>query len=417
MPQTDAQSGGNDPEALHRALVDGLVRAGSLVSPAVEAAFRAVPRHHFLPGVPLERVYRDEPIPTHEQDGVPISSSSQPAAMAIMLEQLGVRPGDRVLEIGAGTGYNAALLAHLAGPEGRVVTIDLDEAIVAEARDHLAAAGFPEVTVVRADGGLGFAPSAPYDRIELTVGAWDIAPAWWEQLAPGGRLLAPLWLRGSQLTVAFERAVDAAGQEHLASAGISGCAFMRLRGAFAGPEGFVAFGPNRGLIAGIDDRAGVDPDALYRLLTGPAFEIAADVPSGEGFGLWLALRDPAYCHVSDDGPEPVLPESARFQRAGGSYRFTMGLLEGDALCLLLAPDTPGTHEPDDGLRIRCYGPDPTVARALGDRCLAHLNAWQAAGRPTFDTLRLRVYPIDTAPSPPAAILIPKRWHYLAIDWT
>lgn len=399
-------------EALHRALIDGLVDAGLIATPAIEAAFRATPRHSFLPGVPLERVYSDIAIPTHEANGVPISSSSQPAAMAIMLEQLGVRPGDRVLEIGAGTGYNAALLAHLAGPAGRVVAVDLDEEIVAEARAHLDAAGHARVQLVCGDGGDGFAPGAPYDRIELTVGAWDIAPAWREQLAPGGRLLVPLWLRGSQLTVAFEPGIDEAGQAHLASVSISGCSFMRLRGAYAGPEGFVAFGPDRGLVIGVDDRSTVDPEALELVLAGSAFEIAAGLPGAVGFGLWLALHDPAYCHISDDRPSPILAESTRFLLIDTGYRMTMGLLENESLCLLLRADA---GWPDEGIRIRCYGRDPGAARALGERLLGHLRAWHAAGQPTFKTLRLRVYPIGTTPEPPAATLIAKRWHVLAID--
>lgn len=395
----------------HRALVDGLVRNGLILSPGVEAAFRETRREVFLPGVPVERVYRDEVIPTHMRDGEPISSSSQPGAMAIMLEQLGVRPGDRVLEIGAGTGYNAALLARLAGPKGRVVTVDLDEEIVAEARDRLDAAGLPEVVVIRGDGGEGYPPGAPYDRIELTVGAWDIAPAWWEQLRPGGRLLLPLWLRGAQVTAAFERAVDDAGQAHLASVSVTGCAFMRLRGAFAGPEGEVAFGPERGLKLGVDDRAGVDPELLWRVMASPAGEIATDVAAGDGVGLWMALHDAAYCHMSDNRSEPISAESARFLLTGSGYRFTMGLLEGEALCLIVRAD-----EGDDGVRIRCYGADAEAARHLGERCRAHLVAWEMAGWPTFETLRIRVYPIGVEPSPPSSVTMAKRWHVLAIDW-
>ncbi len=111
---------GTGAAELHQALVDQLLamrsadsRARLIRSPAVEAAFRAAPRHLFLPEVPVEQVYRDEAIVTKRQDGVPISSSSQPAIMAIMLEQLALEPGHRVLEIGAGTGYNAALLAPM----------------------------------------------------------------------------------------------------------------------------------------------------------------------------------------------------------------------------------------------------------------------------------------------------------------
>jgi hypothetical protein len=103
------------------------VAAGAIKSPAVEAAFRAVPRHVFVPEVSAEHAYRNEAIPTKLVDGHAVSSASQPSIVAVMLEQLDVQPGQRVLEIEAGTGYNAALLARLVGPSGHVVTVDLDE--------------------------------------------------------------------------------------------------------------------------------------------------------------------------------------------------------------------------------------------------------------------------------------------------
>jgi protein-L-isoaspartate(D-aspartate) O-methyltransferase len=125
---------------LRHRLVEELRRSSALADEAVADAFLAVPRHLFVPGVPPERAYRDEAIATKIEGGRPVSSSSQPAIMAIMLEQLDVRPGMRVLEIGAGTGYNAALLQHLVGPRGRVVTIDIDPEVVAWARERLQAA-------------------------------------------------------------------------------------------------------------------------------------------------------------------------------------------------------------------------------------------------------------------------------------
>src|SRR5712692_11171534 len=105
-------SGDANTVRLQHELVDQLRAAGTIVSPAVESAFRTVPRHLFLPGVPVEDVYRDAAVTTKRVDGVALSSSSQPSIMATMLEQLDLQPGHSVLEIGAGTGYNAALMAH-----------------------------------------------------------------------------------------------------------------------------------------------------------------------------------------------------------------------------------------------------------------------------------------------------------------
>src|SRR6266702_1895917 len=110
-------------------------------------------------------------------DGLPLSSSSQPAIMAIMLEQLGVAPGYRVLEIGTGTGYNAALIAHLVGERGTVVTVDIDADLVAKARANLDGAGYPDVIVICGDGGFGAPGHADDDDIIVTAGAWDLAPA------------------------------------------------------------------------------------------------------------------------------------------------------------------------------------------------------------------------------------------------
>src|SRR6201996_420036 len=124
-------------------------------------------------------------------DAQPTSSSSQPTIMAVMLDQLGLEPGHRVLEIGAGTGYNAALMKYLVGPSGTVVTVDLNEDVARDAAAHLAAAGYPEVAVVAADGAAGFPASAPYDRVIATVGVSDLAPAWLDQLGPGGGVGGP----------------------------------------------------------------------------------------------------------------------------------------------------------------------------------------------------------------------------------
>src|SRR5690349_7173440 len=119
-----------DPQLLREALLAEIRGHGGATDPLVAQALRSVPRHLFVPDVPVEAAYRDDAIVTkRDADGHPVSSSSQPTIMAIMLDQLGVAPGQRVLEIGAGTGYNAALLAHImggGGTGGTVVSIDID---------------------------------------------------------------------------------------------------------------------------------------------------------------------------------------------------------------------------------------------------------------------------------------------------
>jgi protein-L-isoaspartate(D-aspartate) O-methyltransferase len=98
--------------------------------------------------------------------------------MAVMLDQLGLAPGQRVLEIGTGTGYNAALLAHLVADQRSVVTIEVDREVAGRARATLAGAGYGGITVLCADGALSPPQQAPFDRIIVTAGAWDIPPAW-----------------------------------------------------------------------------------------------------------------------------------------------------------------------------------------------------------------------------------------------
>src|SRR5215471_2529779 len=128
---------GEDEATERRAtLIAHLERDGALTDPVIRAAMLAVPRHQFLPDTPLAIAYADDAIATKFADGVSVSSASQPAIVALMLEQLALAPGMRVLEIGAGTGYNAALLRTLVGATGHVTTIDIDEDITDAARAH-----------------------------------------------------------------------------------------------------------------------------------------------------------------------------------------------------------------------------------------------------------------------------------------
>ncbi len=219
-------------QRLHRALVEQLERDGQLGDRAIAAAFATIPRHHFLPGHPLEQIYADQAVAVKREGEEWLSSSSQPAMMAIMLSQLGLGQGHRVLEIGAGTGYNAALIAQIVGPAGRVLSLDIDADLVADARRNLAAAGFAAVEVRHADGALGAPDAAPFDRIIVTAGAWDLLPAWRQQLAPAGRIVVPVTvLPGVMLSLALERR----GQVWEAVSARP-CSFVLLRGAEPHPS-------------------------------------------------------------------------------------------------------------------------------------------------------------------------------------
>jgi len=422
----DIQPHADDAAARLQGLVEDLKRRRCIRSSAVEAAFRAVPRHLFVPGAPLDDVYGDKAIPTKRSaDGQFISSSSQPAIMALMLEQLGLVRGHRVLEIGAGTGYNAALMSHIVGPTGQVVTMDIDEDIVAAAREHLTAAGFNAVRVVCGDGGLGYPEAAPYDRVILTVGAWDITPAWREQVRPGGRLLLPLSIKGPQMCVAFERA-----DGHLESVSIEECGFMMLRGAFAGPWGRIRLGE---ITIRIVDPSVFDPAAVRELLMAPH----RDRPTGvrvkasnvfASLSHWLAFREPGYCDViaegeaAERGMVPALFDH-RYSSVTGTVKMagTSGVLGDQGLCLFMRPlDAPSEAEAGADvwgrpfeLFLRTFGPDD----ALADRIVEHIRAWDAAGRPSKEGLRIRAYPKDAGYRPAdGEVVVDKRWSKLVLDW-
>lgn len=189
---TDVTASSPSAVELRDKLVNELVAQHVIQTKEVEAAFREVPRHLFAPEAPLEKAYAQTHLATKRDDhGITISSVSAPEIQATMLEQAGLRPGHRCLEIGSG-GYNAALMASLVGENGEVTTIDIDGDVTDRALACLKNAGYPRVNVVRTDGEDGCAEHAPYDRTIVTVGSWDIPPAWVEQLADGGTITVPL---------------------------------------------------------------------------------------------------------------------------------------------------------------------------------------------------------------------------------
>jgi len=176
-------------EALREALVDYLAERGYLSDLRVRQAISDVPRHLFVEASPVE-AYSDQALSLKEQDGKVISTISQPSVVAHMLEELNTLEGQKVLEIGTGMGYNAALLSELVGPQGLVVTVEYDQELAKKAGLNLAS--YQNVAAVHGDGRNGYAAQAPYDRIIVTAKASDIYPAWQEQLVMQGIMLVPL---------------------------------------------------------------------------------------------------------------------------------------------------------------------------------------------------------------------------------
>ncbi|MFF8955942.1 methyltransferase domain-containing protein [Streptomyces sp. NPDC014894] len=315
-----------------RSMVRLIAADGSLTDPAWRRAFEDVPRHLFVPyyfvnGVggyerlwcedpdPVRRerwlrgAYYDGPLATRVRDGELISSSSQPSLMARMLQALEARYGDTVLEIGAGTGYNAALLSHRLGDE-RITTVDMEAEITDSARAHLAAAGYRPV-VVTGDGARGCPERAPFDRIIVTCTLPYIPYDWLAQCRPGARILAPLSTGLIALTLRDdERGGRIAEGRFLRSSAY----FVSLRGSAAAPRRRAAALPRRVL----------DSDLFRFLLTLTADSLDPREalalwererrPGRERFGVtvgggrqWAWLDDPAGPYVWPLGP-PEAPE-------------------------------------------------------------------------------------------------------------
>lgn len=212
----------SDPFALARhSMVLHQLRHRGIYDERVLRAMDTVPRHEFVAPSLRREAYEDNPVPIGEGQTV-----SQPYIVAYMLEVLEIAPENRVLEIGTGTGYQAAILGQLAR---EVYTIERVPALFIAAKQNVERLGYQNVNVLHGDGTRGFPEHAPYDRIIVAAAAPDIPAPLFEQLAEGGRLVIPVGTPDIQELMLLEKKNGEAVTHHL-----EGCRFVPL----VGEQGF-----------------------------------------------------------------------------------------------------------------------------------------------------------------------------------
>ncbi|HJQ84065.1 MAG TPA: protein-L-isoaspartate(D-aspartate) O-methyltransferase [Candidatus Binatia bacterium] len=196
MAPTAADAGACDAaaaEAARTRMVDDQIHARGIADARVLAAMRKVPRHAFVPSAACARAYEDQPLPIGHGQTI-----SQPYVVAAMTELAELRPDSRVLEIGTGSGYQAAVLAEIARA---VYTIEIVEPLARSAEETLRRLGYERVRVRHGDGWRGWKEAAPFDAVVVTAAPPEVPPALLDQLAPGGRLVIPVGRDDQELQV------------------------------------------------------------------------------------------------------------------------------------------------------------------------------------------------------------------------
>jgi protein-L-isoaspartate(D-aspartate) O-methyltransferase len=372
-----------DGQVAHRQLVDHLTESGVL-SCDWRPAFEAVRRAEFIPEtvwvegdggvlVPLRRTedprrwrelaYADDAVVIQVDDGHPTpdgtgarisSSASMPTVVARMLAHCAVHPGQRVLEIGTGTGYNAALLAHRLGA-GNVVTIEIDSDLAQTARCALKAAGYDAVTVLTGDGAQGYPPAAPFDRILSTAAVQRVPYRWVAQTRPGGLVITPWgtdYYNGGLLVLTVTEERSAVGSI------ADKASFMTLRQQRSIQHGLT-------LTAEDDAQAACTHTDIH----------PADIANGHvAFDacIALAIRVP-HCGMSYAPPE--------LDEDGEGILWLIDAATGSWARLHHHPDRDGPY------RVLQFG-----SRSLWDEVETSYHWWLDAGRPTADRWRFTVTP-------------------------
>jgi protein-L-isoaspartate(D-aspartate) O-methyltransferase len=392
-----------DPDEMREVMVRKLREGGAIRSEEVASAFRAVPRHRFAPGEPPASVYSvgTALVTKRNAAGMAVSSVSAASIQAAMLEQARIAPGMRVLEIGSG-GYNAALIRELVGDGGQVTTVDIDEDIVVRARELLAAAGYDRVNVVLADAEDGVPEFAPYDRVIVTAGAWDIPPAWLDQLTGDGRIVVPFRLRGLTRSVVFER-----DGSRLVSRDHCLCGFMPMRGAGEHAEDLLVLDGD-GVLLRINEDHALDAEVLGEALRGPRLERWSGVvfDQADQLDLWLgtAISELGALQATKEaidaglvGQSAVLPVPTAVREGSFAYRVKRPI--------------GGMDEFETG--VYAHGPD---AGALADEYVELIRTWDDRHRHGPGAL-IEVFPAGTSDAelPPGRV-VEKDHTRVVISW-
>lgn len=352
----------------------------------------AVPRHAFLPEISLEQAYANQSIMLKRQsDGSVISTISQPSMIAQMLEQLALRRGLNVLEIGTATGYNAALLTHIVG-EGRVTSVEMEADLIERAERNLQRIQMRgAVSIVQGDGAAGYAPRASYDRIISTANVYDIPPAWERQLKPSGVLVTPIWLEALQVSAAFR--FEPGGT--LYSDHNLPCWFVHLRGADAMPDLSERVG-STSLELTSSQIERIDGGALQSFMSDWSEINYFDRPLTwsmlfAGFIPYMTIHLPLENTMAFyTAPEDIAPYGV----SGTGF----ALIAQGSACFIPLDGRGAAH---------CFGASDaflTVQKMLTD--------WIAAGQPTIDRLRLRLHPRGALTSVSQGRLFPRKNHDL-----
>lgn len=394
-------------DRLRADLVAALRERGSIRSPAVAAAFASVPRERFVPEASLPVAYgvNDAIVTKHGAGGEATSSVSAPWLQAEMLEDAHLRRGARVLEVGSG-GYNAALIAEIVGPEGTVVSVDIDPFVTERAARFLTDTGYPHVKVILGDAEYAAEEYGPYDVILVTVGAWDCP--WGHLLAPGGRLVVPLRFASITRTITFTPDGD-----RLIGHNPTVCGFVDIQGAGAHTE-------QQAVLAGgavkltIDGGQALDIAALDEALTGARTELwtAVTVRNREPFDtfhLWLATMTDTFGWIWCD-PD----RDCDFGRPALRW-FCPALITSDSFAYLVirpAGDQEG-EQPQYEFGVYGHG---RHGDELAQQLAEHLATWDST-RINTPGPSFTLHPADaTVPAPAVGRIFPKRHTQLLMAW-